>query len=100
MKYTQISFDNLKQILELNGYEVRLEKEIKSRFKSGYCILEDRKLIIINKFLELEGRIQVLLEMIIQLRENIQQDRLNDNLKKFYNEHCIQKRIFLNPSSL
>ncbi|MGL4347227.1 MAG: hypothetical protein ACRCR9_03985 [Chitinophagaceae bacterium] len=96
MKYTQATFDNLKKILEMNSFEVRLEKEIKSRFKSGHCILEERKLIIINKFLELGGRIQILLEITIQLKDNIQQDKFNEHLKKFYNEHCLQKRIELN----
>jgi len=40
---------------------VRYEK---GNFKSNFCILEDKKVVVINKFSVLESRIQSLLEII------------------------------------
>lgn len=35
-------------------YTVRFEK---GNFKTGYCILEDRKIIVVNKFHDVDARI-------------------------------------------
>ena len=40
---------------------VRYEK---GNFNSGYCIVENRKIVIINKFYETEARINVLLDIL------------------------------------
>lgn len=35
-------------------YTVRFEK---GNFKSGYCILENKKVVVVNKFLDIDTRI-------------------------------------------
>ena len=45
-------------------YKVRYEK---GNFKSGYCILETKKVVVINKFTPLESRINSLAEIISNL---------------------------------
>ncbi|GJM36247.1 MAG: hypothetical protein DHS20C18_52480 [Saprospiraceae bacterium] len=55
---------NLKKLETLFGemaYTIRYEK---GHFQSGYCIVEDRNVIVINKFFEVDGRINVLLEIL------------------------------------
>lgn len=47
-----------------NDYKVRYEK---GNFKSGYCILETKKVVVINKFTPLESRINSLTEIINNL---------------------------------
>ena len=47
-----------------NDYKVRYEK---GNFKSGYCILETKKVVVINKFTPLESRINSLTEIISNL---------------------------------
>ena len=42
-------------------YTVRFEK---GNFKTGYCILEDRKIIVVNKFHDVEARIHNLREIL------------------------------------
>ena len=47
------------------AYIVRYER---GNFQSGYCILEQRKVVVLNKFLQVEGRINALIDIIPQLR--------------------------------
>jgi hypothetical protein len=79
MKYTQTTLDKAEKILEEAGYVVRYER---GTFQSGYCILEQRKVVVLNKFLQTEGRINTLLEIIPQL--NIQLELLTADSRKLY----------------
>lgn len=65
MKYTQTTLDKIEKILDEAEYIVRYER---GNFQSGYCILEQRKVVVLNKFLPLEGRISTLIDIIPQLR--------------------------------
>ena len=67
MKYTQTTLDKLEAIPEESGYVLRYER---GTFQSGYCILEERKVVVLNKFLQTEGRINTLLDLIPQLDIN------------------------------
>ena len=79
MKYTQTTLDKLEAIPEQAGYILRYER---GTFQSGYCILEDKKVVVLNKFLQIEGRINTLVELIPQLEINT--DVLTEEAKKLY----------------
>lgn len=79
MKYNQATLDKLESIPEQAGYVLRYER---GNFQSGYCILELKKVVVLNKFLQIEGRINTLLDLIPQLEINTEQ--LPDDLKKLY----------------
>ena len=64
MKYTQTTLDKLEAIPKEAGYVLRYER---GTFQSGYCILEQRKVVVLNKFLQTEGRINTLVDLIPQL---------------------------------
>ncbi len=81
MRYTQTTLDKLESITEQSGYVLRYER---GTFQSGYCILEQKKVVVLNKFLQLEGRINTLVELIPQLE--ISTDLLTDESKKLYLE--------------
>jgi len=81
MKYTQSTIDRLEKILEEAGYVFRYER---GTFQSGYCILEQRKVVVLNKFLQLEGRINTLLDLIPLLAIKI--DTLSTETKRTYEE--------------
>jgi len=81
MKYTQTSLDKLESIPEQAGYVLRYER---GTFQSGYCILEERKVVVLNKFLQTEGRINTLIDLIPQL--DIDPDVLTDESRKLYAE--------------
>jgi len=81
IKYTQNTLDKLEAIPEQCGYILRYER---GNFQSGYCILDNKKVVVLNKFLQTEGRINALIEIIPQL--NIDTDMLDDNAKKLFAE--------------
>jgi hypothetical protein len=64
MKYTQHNLDKLERVLEELEYVVRYER---GNFQSGYCILEQKKVVVLNKFLQLEGRINTMMDLIPKL---------------------------------
>ncbi|MEN9976036.1 MAG: hypothetical protein RIR36_196, partial [Bacteroidota bacterium] len=52
MKYTQSNLDKLGDILGESEYVVRYER---GTFQSGWCLLEAKKIVVLNKFLNTEG---------------------------------------------
>ena len=85
MKYTQITLDKLEAVVEEAGYVLRYER---GTFQSGYCILEERKVVVLNKFLQLEGRINTMLDLIPQLGIDI--ESLTEESKKLYKEVLVK----------
>jgi hypothetical protein len=81
MKYTQTTLDKLGDILGESGYVVRYER---GTFQSGWCLLEARKIVVLNKFLSVEGRINTLMELVPQL--NVDFDKLTHESQKLYEE--------------
>jgi hypothetical protein len=79
MKYTQSTLDKLEKIVEEAAYVIRYER---GTFQSGYCILEQKKVVVLNKFLQTEGRINTLIDLIPQL--DISFDILSEESKKLY----------------
>lgn len=60
-KYTKNTLQKLLHVFENLQYKVRFEK---GNFKSGYCILEDRKIVVINRFFDIEGKVQTMIELL------------------------------------
>jgi len=81
MKYTQSTLDKLEKIVGEAGYVIRYER---GTFQSGYCILEQKKVVVLNKFLQTEGRINTLIDLIPQL--DIQSATLSEESKKIHSE--------------
>jgi hypothetical protein len=90
MKLNQTTLDKLEDILGESEYVVRYER---GNFQSGWCLLESRRIVVLNKFLNLEARINTLLELIPQL--DIQFDKLTHNSQKVYEE---VKKMSLTPA--
>lgn len=63
-KYTKTTLHKLESVFEQLGYKVRYER---GNFKSGYCIVEDRKIAVINKFFDVEGRVNTMLDILIKM---------------------------------
>ena len=84
MKLTQTTLNKLEDILGESEFVVRYER---GNFQSGWCLLESTRIVVLNKFLNLEARINTLLELIPQL--DIQFDKLTHDSQKLYEE--VQK---------
>jgi hypothetical protein len=81
MKYNQSVLNKLEKILDEADYVVRYER---GSFQSGYCILEEKKVVVLNKFLTTEGRINTLIDLIPSLK--ITFELLTVDSQKMYNE--------------
>ncbi len=92
MKYTQTTLDKIEKVIEETGYIVRYER---GTFQSGFCILEDRKVVVLNKFLQLEGRINTLIDLIPQLKINA--DTLSPEGKKVFDNIMGRYHAANNP---
>ena len=81
MKYTQHTLDKIERIAEESGYVIRYER---GTFQSGYCILQSKKVIVVNKFFQTEGRINTLIDLMPQLDINF--DALTHESQHMYEE--------------
>jgi hypothetical protein len=81
MKFTQNILDKIEKIAEESGYIIRYER---GTFQSGYCILQAKKVIVLNKFFQVEGRINTLIDLLPQLEINF--DALTRESQKMYDE--------------
>lgn len=81
MKYTQNILDKIEKIAEESGYIIRYER---GTFQSGYCILQAKKVIVLNKFFQVEGRINTFVDLMPQLEINF--DQLTHESQKMYDE--------------
>jgi acyl carrier protein phosphodiesterase len=81
MKYTQSVLDKIENMVEESGYILRYER---GTFQSGYCILQHKKVVVLNKFLQTEGRINTIIDLLPQL--NINYDALTLESQKMYDE--------------
>ncbi len=51
--------------LKVYEYTVRFEK---GNFKTGYCILESKKVIVVNKFHDIQARVENLRDILKELK--------------------------------
>ena len=86
-KTSQAYLDKLQQILADNSYTVRYER---GTFQSGWCLLEQKRIVVLNKFLDVEGRINILLDLIPQVQ--IDFDKLTHEGQKLYTEITRQEQ--------
>jgi hypothetical protein len=84
LKYNLTTLNKLEKILDEAGYIVRYER---GSFQSGYCILEDKKVVVLNKFLTPEGRINTLMDIIPTMTINY--DLLTHDSQKLYDEVIV-----------
>lgn len=71
----------MEQLFEEANYTIRYER---GNFNSGYCVLEDRRVAVINRFLDMEGRINVLSEILPTI--DINEESLSTEMQKWYKQ--------------
>ena len=64
VKFTKHFLDKLENLFASSEYILRYEK---GNFKSGYCVLKETKIVIVNKYFPLEGKINALIDIISEL---------------------------------
>ncbi len=81
IKYTNQFLTKLEDLIAESDYIMRYEK---GNFKSGYCLLKEQTIMIINKFFTTEGKINALLDIF----KNIELDKskFSEKSQKLYAE--------------
>ena len=81
IRYSKGYLTKIEDIIAETDYILRYEK---GSFKSGYCILNEKKIIIVNKYFPLEGRINSLIDILKIIDVNAKQ--LSDTSRKLFFE--------------
>jgi len=76
---TNHTLEKLEQLLKDLGYSVRYEK---GNFKTGSCLIQNSKIVMVNKFSNLESKIGALIELIKTLE--FEEALINEKQKTFY----------------
>lgn len=61
---TNHTLEKLESLLKTAGYRVRYEK---GNFKTGACLLLSSRIVVINKFSNLESKIQNIVDLLSEL---------------------------------
>ncbi|WP_353184946.1 hypothetical protein [Parapedobacter lycopersici] len=75
---TQHSLDKLESLLRDLGYRVRYEK---GNFRTGACMLQANKMVVVNRFSNLEMKINALTGLLQGI--NTESEALSDKQKQF-----------------
>jgi len=78
---TNHTLEKLELLLKTAGYKLRYER---GNFKTGACLLQNNRMIVINKFSNLESRIQAIAELTRELEIN--QTLLDDKQSAFLHQ--------------
>lgn len=83
IRYTKHSLKKLETLFKEIEYTVRYER---GNFQSGYCIVEDRRIAVINRFYDTEGRINCLLEILGQQNIGDYAAQMSESSLKFHQQ--------------
>ena len=61
---TNHTLEKLEMLLKTAGYRVRYEK---GNFKTGACLLQSSRMVVVNKFSDLESKIAAISELLREL---------------------------------
>ena len=79
LKYTKTTLKKLQTIFEEQEYTVRYEK---GNFQSGYCVVKNQKVVIINKFFNDEAKINCLIDILDTIE--LKAEKMSKKTKQFF----------------
>ena len=95
MKATRHTLKKMEQVLDELGYELIYEK---GNFKSGYCLVENKNVVVINKFYDVEARINCIIDILDNIEFEV--DILSKDSKKFLRKISDPKESLPKASSV
>ncbi|MFN8319030.1 MAG: hypothetical protein U0V54_06350 [Saprospiraceae bacterium] len=81
MKYSKSNLEKLELLFKELEYTVRYEK---GNFNSGYCIVEHKKIVVVNRFYDIEGRMNILLDILSTIA--IDEATLTEKTQQFFKQ--------------
>ncbi len=88
MPFTQGSLTKIEEFFKEQGYKVRYEK---GSFRTGACMLQATKVVVVNKFSNLEIKIQSLWNILMDIE--IDSEAISERLFPIYEEVLKSKTI-------
>lgn len=88
LKSTPNNVTKLEKIFDEAKYILRYEK---GTFNSGFCVLEHKKVVVINKFLNIEGRINTLIDIIPSIA--VEEGFLTPESQKLYRQIMDERAV-------
>lgn len=84
MAYKKSYLKSLEQVFIDLEYKIRYEK---GNFNSGYCLVEDKKVVVVNKFYDHRARFEVLMSIIKTIKIEI--DKLSETSLGFLSDQSV-----------
>ena len=81
IKYSKQFLNKLENFFTETDYTLRYEN---GNFQSGYCILNDTKIALVNKFYTTEGKINCLIDILKSIK--LDKSKLSHKTLSFFNE--------------
>lgn len=81
IRYNRPNLKRLETLFKELDYTVRYEK---GNFQSGYCLVESRRVAVINKFYDVEGRINCLLDILARQDVTPYLEAMSEPSRKFF----------------
>jgi len=88
LPFTQSSLTKLEEFFKEQGYKVKYEK---GSFRTGACMLQTTKVVVVNKFSNLEIKIQSLWNILLDIE--IDSEAISEKLLPIYEEVLKSKII-------
>jgi hypothetical protein len=86
LRYNPNTQKKIERIFEEGGYTVRYEK---GNFNSGFCVLENKRVVVINKFHPLDAKINSLIEILTLVNLNF--ENMKEETREFFDELTAAK---------
>jgi len=86
-KYNAGLLKKIEEIFKEGGYTVRYEK---GSFQNGFCVLEKRRVVVINRFHESEARINSMMEILGSI-EDLELNNLSSESLELYQKIRAEK---------
>src|SRR5271156_164627 len=80
IKYNASLLKKLEDIFEEGGYTVRYER---GNFQNGYCVLEKRRVVVINKFHEADAKINSMMEILFNIQDLVLENLSSESLELY-----------------
>lgn len=87
LKYNAALLKKVEEIFKEGGYTVRYEK---GNFQNGYCVLEKRRVVVINKFHEVEAKVNSMMELLVTITD-LELENLSSESTELFRKIRLEK---------
>jgi hypothetical protein len=91
LKYNANLLKKVEDIFKEGGYTVRYER---GNFQNGYCVLEKRRVVVINKFHEPEAKINSMIEILLNINDLEMEHLSSESMQLFQQIKAEKETLF------